>query len=202
MKKIILTSAIALSVVFGISRSAYATAGKKAEVSTVLTNVSKIGGIEVHGNVQLYLTSGDEDKVKVYNNYYADNALVQEQNGVLKITSYGSEKLVVWVTAANLLKLTVFDDAEVKSFGKLSTMDLDVTLHDNATAKLDMDAITASITLTDHARAALSGYVESGSLQYNHWSHLDTNNFAVVNLNKTVTARPAKHFHRDELAAL
>ena len=201
MKKTILTAAIALSAAFGISSSAYATTGKKAEVSTVLTNISNISGIELHGNVQLYLTSGNEDKAKVYNDYYAENALVQEQNGVLKITSYGTEKLVVWVTAANLSKLTAFDDAEVKSFGQLSAIDLDVTLHDNATAQLNIDALNASVTLTDHARAVLSGSVENGSLQYNRWSHLDTANFGAVSLIKTVSAHP-KHFHRDDLAVL
>src|ERR1700733_449228 len=72
MKKTILTAAIALITVFGISRSTYAATTGNQEVSTMLTNVSSISEIEVHGNVQLYLTTGNTDQVKVYNDYYAE----------------------------------------------------------------------------------------------------------------------------------
>ena len=202
MKKIILTTAIALSVVFGISSSSFAATVKIADVSTVLSNVSKINEIEIHGNVQVYLTSDNEDKVKVYNNYYADNALVQEQNGVLKITSYSTEKLVVWVTVSNLAKLSVFDDAEVRSFGKFSAIDVDVNLHNNAVAQLGLDGFNVSFTLTDRAQAKLSGHIENGSLQYSHWSHLDITSFTAASLTKTLIAHPVRHFHADDLASL
>ena len=202
MKTTILTAAIALSAVLGISSSASAATGSKTEVSTVLTDVNNISAIEVHGNVQLYLTTGDEDKVKVYNNYYAESALVQEKNGTLRITSYNTEKLVVWVTVNSLSKLSAFDNAVVKSFGKFSAIDLAVTLHNHALAQLDMDAINASVTLTDRARADLSGTAENGKLQYPGSAFMNTSNFTAARLTKNIIAKPMVCARPSELASL
>jgi hypothetical protein len=202
MKKTILTAAIALSAVLGISSSASAATGNKTEVSTLLTDVSNISQIEVHGNVQLYLTTGDEEKVKVYNNYYAESALVQEKNGILRITSYNAEKLVVWVTVNSLSKLSAFDNAEVKSFGKFSAIDLTVTLHNHVLAQLDMDAINASVTLTDHARADLSGSAENSKLLYAGSAYLNVSNFSATRLTKSMISKPMACARPAELASL
>jgi putative autotransporter adhesin-like protein len=202
MKKTIVTAAIALSIVFGISRPASAATGSTTEVSTVLPGISNISEIEAYGNVQVYLTTGSEDKVKVYNDYYADNALVQEQNGVLHVTSYKAEKLVVWVTANNLSKVSAYDHAEVKSFGKFSAIDLDVNLYDNALALLNMDAFDASFNVNDHAMAALSGNAESASVSYDPSARVLTGRLTATNLTEKVNGRPMKHFRPMEFASL
>jgi hypothetical protein len=186
MKTAILTIAIAAATVFGFSKSTYAATTTSHEVSTMLTDVTSISEIEVHGNVQLYVTSGTTDQVKVYNNYYAENALVQDQNGVLRITSYNAEKLVVWVTVTDLAKLSAYDNAEVKSFGKFSAIDLDVQLYNNAYAKLDMDAYAATINLNDRAKADLTGSISEGNVQYTRSSTLNTTDLAVTHLVKKV----------------
>ena len=177
MKKVILTAAIALSVLFGISTTTYAATGSKEEVSTVLTDVSNISEIEVHGNVQVYLTSASDDKVKVYNNYYADNALVQEESGTLRITSYSAEKLVVWVAAKDLSSVSAYDNVEVKSFGNLSNIEFNVDLHNNASAKLDLDAFSANVTVADHAKIDLSGAANEYTLTHNIASSVNNYNF-------------------------
>src|SRR5438270_7022805 len=112
MKKSILTLAIAIVTVLGISQSTFA-GNKEREAVTVLTEIKNICKSEVHGNVELYLSDGVTDQVKVYNKYYSENALVQNQNGVLKISSYKAEKLIVWVTVNNLFNLSVYDNAQV-----------------------------------------------------------------------------------------
>jgi len=202
MKTTILTIAIALSTVFGISQSAKAATGTKAEVSTVLTDVSKINQIEVHGNVELYLSDGTADQVKVYNSYYAESALVQNENGILRISSYSAQKLIVWVTASELAKLEVYDNSDVKSFGKFSAIELDVKLFDKASAQLDLDAVAANITLYNHAKADLSGTADQASLQADRSSFLNTTNLTASHLVKTVN--PNRFHHRDapELASL
>jgi len=202
MKTTILTAAIALSTVFGISNSVSAATGIKTETAIVLTDVKNISEIEVHGNVQLFLTTGDEDKVKVYNDYYNENALVQEQKGTLRITSYSSEKLVVWVTVNSLSKLSAFDNAVVKSFGKFSAIDLKVTLHNHALAQLDMDAINASVTLTDRSRADLSGTAEKGNLVYAGSAFMNAGNFTATSLTKTIKFQPLRHPHPVQFASL
>ena len=197
MKKIILTAAIAFAISLGVNKTVQAETIGKQEVSTMLTDVKNIREIEVHGNVQVYLTSGNTENVKVYGDYFADNALVQEQDNVLRITSYNTKTLVVWVTVEDLAKLSVFDNASVSSFGKLSAIDLHVTLNNQAVAQLDLDAIDASFTLKERASANLTGNVENGNLQYDATALLNTGNLTATNLTQTqsMTPKPVKHFH-------
>lgn len=203
MKKTILTIAIAFIALFGISRSTYAaTVGSSARLSTMLANISNISEIEVHGNVKLYVTTGDADLVKVYNDYYAQDALVQEQNGVLRITSYETKPLEVWVTVADLSKLSAYDNAEIKSFGKFSSIDLNLALYNHASAQLDIDAYSATVSLNDCAMADLSGNVTEGNLKYARTSYLNTVNFAAAELTQTVLEHPHRHSRPAELAAL
>jgi hypothetical protein len=175
------------AIVLGIGNSTYAAtkndlAAKGNEVSTVLTNVSKINKIEVRGNVELYLSDGTADQVKVYNHYYAESALVQSQNGVLRISSYSAQKLVVWVTAYDLRSIAVYDNAEVKSFGKLSPIELDVTLNNTAYAKLDIDGFSANITVNDRAKADLTGSVTECNLTYNRSATVNSTYFEATNI--------------------
>ena len=202
MKTTILSIAIALITVFGISSSFAAATGSDQQVSTILTNVSNISEIEVHGNVKLYVTTGATDQVKVYNDYYAQDALVQEQNGVLRITSYESQKLEVWVTVTNLAKLSAYDNAEIKSFGKFSTLDLNLALEDNASAQLDMDAFSATISLNHFAKAELSGSLTEGDVQYTRSSSLSIANLIATQLTKTIIEHPHRHPRPVEFASL
>lgn len=184
MKTIVLTTAILLATVIGINKSANAETVKD-DTYTVLPQVSSINKIEVHGNVELYLSEGNSDQVKVYNNYYKETALVQDQNGTLCISSYKAEKLVVWVTVSDLRNLNVYDNAEVKSFGKLSAIGLEVNLFDSASARLNVDAFQAYITLNDRAKANLAGNINEGTIKYNHTSVLNTANLLSANVIKT-----------------
>jgi hypothetical protein len=184
MKTTIATIAIALTSILGLSKSSFA-ATTNNEASTVLTDISAVSKIEVHGNVELYLSNGSAEQVKVYNSYYGENAMVQNQDGVLRITSYNTEKLIVWVTVNDLAELSAFDNAEVKSFGKFSSLDLDVKLFNNASAKLDMDAITADVTLNDHAKAELAGTINEGNLKFNKASDINITGLAASKLAKT-----------------
>ena len=185
MKTIILTTALLLVTVLGINQSTYAATAKDSQAYTVLTDVSTINKIEVHGNVELYVSDGATDQIKVYNQYYKESALVQNQNGTLCISSYKTEKLVVWVTASDLRSLAIYDNAQVRSFGKLSVINLDVDLFNNASAQLNVDAFQASVTLNDNAKAKLSGYISMGELKYNRTSALNTANLVAESMKRT-----------------
>lgn len=203
MKKTILTAAIAISALLGITGAASAAIVSQTEVSTMVPNVSRISQLEVHGNVKVYLTTGNEDRVKVYDNYYANDALVQEQNGVLRITSYNADQLVVWVTVSDLSKLSVFDNAEVATFNKFSTIDLVVNIHDKASAQLDMDASDAVIALHDCAKADVSGTIENATLFHARSASLNTTNLEAANLKDMVKpGRRMMHPHPVEFASL
>jgi hypothetical protein len=164
--------------------------------------VNEISQIELHGNVELYLSNGLTDQVKVYNKYYAESALVQEENGVLRVSNYSNQKLIVWVTAKDLRNMYVYDSATVKSFGKLSFIDLDVKLFDHASAQLNLDTYSVAITLNNYSKADIDGSTSEAQIRYNVGSYLNTSNLTAAYETEERTFE--HHFHRQpsEFAAL
>jgi len=186
MKTRILSIVALLALTIGLSKSAHADDA----VVTNLTDVSGVNKIEVHGNVELFISDGNTENVKVYNQYYGESALVQNHNGVLRIASYKAEKLVVWVTLADLRSVAAFDDADVRTFGNISKIEFNVELHNRATATLNIDAFNASVKLTDHAKANLAGTVNNYSLTREGNSTVNSNNFKAEHFteNKAIIA--------------
>ena len=176
------------AVVLGVSNTTLAatkdSAANNSEVSTVL-KVSKISKIEVRGNVELYITDGTDDQIKVYNRYYSESALIQNNNGILRISSFADQKLVVWVKAEQISSIAAYDNAEVKSFGKISPLEMEVTLHDNAYAKLDVDGYSMNITVNNRAKADLSGNVDQCNLKYDRSAYVNSTNFAAAHMTRT-----------------
>jgi hypothetical protein len=200
MKAKFLTIATIFTLALGTVTTTFASTNNNEEVATVLTNVSQINKIEIRGNVQLFVSDGSADQVKVYNRYYAESAMVQNDNGVLRIASYNAKTLVVWVTAADLRNITAYDNAEVKSFGNLSKIDLEVNLHNNASAQLNLDAFKANITLNDRAKADLTGNVTDYTLTHDQSTSVNQSNLVAVNKADKTTNKftPAK----EDLATL
>ena len=178
-------------VVLGISKTTYAAPVNNAAVTT-LTGISAINKIEVHGNVELFISDGSTDQVKVYNKYYSESALVQSAKGVLRITSYNAEKLVVWVTANDLRSIAAYDNAEVRSFGDISKIEFAVELHNNASAKLNFEAYAANVTVNDQAKADLTGSATTFSLNRAVASNVNNHNFSAVNFIEKKNAIPAE----------
>lgn len=172
------------------------------EVSVTLTNISQINKIEVRGNVEVYVSDGAADQVKVYNQYYAESALVQSQNGVLRIASYKAEKLVVWVTANDLRAISAYDNSAVKSFGSLSKIDLDVNLYNNATAQLNIEAYKTNLTVNDNAKVTLTGSVNEYSLKYAQQNNVVNEGFIAVNETKAQMPVKAVAKAKAEIAGL
>lgn len=172
------------------------------EAVTVLTNVNKINKIEIHGNVELYVSDGTADQVKVYNKYYSESALVQSKNGLLRISSYKNQKLVVWVTAADLQSISAYDNAEVRSFGKLEKLDLEVNLYNTATADLNVEAYKATVNVNDNAKVNLTGNVNDYNLTCTQPANVNHKNFVAVNTTAQTTGVIIAKAKQSELAGL
>lgn len=151
---------------------------------TTLSGLTAINKIEVYGNVKLYVSDGSKDQVKVYNKYYGERALVQSNNGVLRITSYKPEQLVVWVTAADLRSISAYDNAEIKSFGNISKIEFEMDLHNSATAKFDLEAYSAKVTVNDQAKVDMSGSVEEYALKYSRVENVNIDSLTVKHADK------------------
>ena len=174
-------------IVSGSINSTYANAIKD-DAFTILDNVGAINSIEVHGNVELFVTDAPADVIKVYNKYYAEGALVQNRNGVLRISSYTNERLVIWVKAKDLRSVSLFDNSQIKSFGTLSKIEFNVDLHDNAQAKLSLDAIKLNLLVRNNAKADIKGNAEELILNRDVDRNVARKDLAVMHLfeNKNV----------------
>ena len=100
MKTRILSIILLFAAIAGFSKTTYAS-GVNADY-TLLKEIKAINKIEVRGNVELFISDNSAEQVKVYNKYYSENALVQYNNGTLRVTSYNAEKLIVWVSTDDL----------------------------------------------------------------------------------------------------
>jgi len=193
MKTKILSLAMMFVVTLGLTKSTYAATADY----TILNNVKAINKIEVHGNVELFISDNSTEQLKVYNKYYSESALVQSSNGVLRISSYNAEKLVVWISSDNLRAVSAYDNAEVRSFGNISKIEFNVELHDNATANLNLDVYSAVVTLKDHAKIELRGTATEFSLNSNVNSTFSNQNFSAANFteNKMIAKAETSEFN-------
>ena len=90
--------------------------------------------------------------------------------------------------------MSAYDNAEVKSDGRLAAIDLTVNLYNNAYAGLALDNYTANINVNDHAKADLSGNIVEYSLNYSNASTVNRAKLVATNTteNKIVEPRVVK----------
>lgn len=152
-----------------MSSSAFATeSGKNSDNNnnakeksfTILNEVKNINKIVATGNVEVFVVQAPTESVKVYDSYYSKNALVQEKDGVLRISSFEKEPLSVTVYVRNLTAIEAGDNATVKTFGKVSFLTLDVVLKDKATADINAKTVSLNTSVSDNASLKLSGSTE------------------------------------------
>lgn len=181
----------------------YAAAKSTGNQVTVLAGITNINKIEASGNVEVYIANGDKDEVKVYDNYYAQNALVQDKDGVLRISSYKQDKLVVLVTVTDLRAITASDNASIKSSGTFSAIGVNVNLNDEASAQLKLNAFAANITVNDRAKADLSGIIDDYELNYSQSSTVNRAELVATNrIEKLTTKYAAIQVTTDDIASL
>jgi hypothetical protein len=202
MKTGIITFITLITILLSVNVTKAATKNTDGHQTAVLVATNNINKIEASGNVEVYITNGDKDQVKVYDKYYDQNALVQDKDGVLRISSYTAEKLVVLVTVSDLHAITANDNASIKSYGKLSVIDLSVVLNNNASAQLKLDALAANITLNNRSAANLSGNIFDYSLNYSQSSTLNKTDLTVVNSTEKNTTKTTARQADEKIASL
>lgn len=191
MKTTFLTLIAALTLTVGTST--FATAKTTENGATVLTNITAISKIEAHGNVEVFVTNGVKDGVKVYGEYYSTGALVQqEKGGVLRVTNYDkAQKLIVEVTVTDLRNIAAYDNAVIKS-DKLSLVDLKVDLYNQAYAGLVLDSYAATLNVHGQAKADISGNVDNYSLVYGSGTTVNRSELVAVNAEEKRIAAPVR----------
>lgn len=163
--------ALTLTVITLSSMNVHAADGQK---TTILAEVKKVNSIKVSGNVELILVQSMNEQVNVYDNYFSKNALVQEENGELRISSFNKEPLTVVVYVSNLSNISASDNATVRTHGKFNTLSLNVNLEDKATASLQTNTIDLTTNMAGQSGLTLSGSTET--------YHATINSLSTVNM--------------------
>lgn len=141
-----------------LSSSAFASPEVKDNNNvTVLSQVKNISKIEVKGNVEVILVQAPTESVKVYDSYYSKNALVQQQDGVLRISSFQKETLTVAVYVRNLTAIDAEDNASIRTYGKVNFLSLNIDLRGKATADINASTVNLYTSVKDSANLKLSG---------------------------------------------
>ena len=157
IKTIIAVTLTTIALTIG-SQTTFAADGEKI---TTLYEAKKVNKINVSGNVELILVQSNEESVKVYDEYYSKNALIQQKDGELRISSFDQKRLTVVVYANNLTTITAANNASVKTRGTWNALTLAVNLSDNATASLNTNTIDLNTDISGIAKLTLNGRTEN-----------------------------------------
>lgn len=166
-----------------LGSSIAAKAADPGITATVLPAIKNINKIAVSGNVELILIQDVADHVKVYNDYYANNALVQEKDGVLYISSFNRDKLTVMVHVKNLSALELEDKSTVKTYGSFYLLDLAISLSDQAKADINANTTTLTTKVSNDAQLNLTGSTEAYAAQIKDGADLNMEDFVAKNSN-------------------
>ena len=168
----------ALFILVMVSRIKKVVAAENAPIVTEIKENAIITKIFVKGNVEVFITQGEEQSIKVYDNYYGKNALTQVENdGTLRISSHSDKKLSVWVTVENLKSIEAHDQSVVYSANKLTALDLQVTLSNSAMAYLEIDTYQLNTIISDSSKLVLEGKTEIQNVNASNYSNLDISKF-------------------------
>jgi len=175
-----------------LTSSAFASVDEPKNAITVLNQVKNIAKLEVSGNVKVLLMQSPTESVKVYDSYYSKNALVQQQDGVLRISSFQEQPLTVAVYVRNLTSVQLTDNATIKTYGKVSFLTLDVILKDKASADIDATTISLYTAVKDNATLTLSGTTEDHTAILGSLAQINMNQFIAANTSVKSLPAPVK----------
>jgi len=159
--KTLIALLIGCSILVQVESAQAATVNTRMVSLPAIKNISKI---VVSGNVKLILVQDGKESVKVYDNYYGKNALVQLQGGVLRISSFEKQQLAVVVHVNNLNAVEAYNTSSIKTTGKFQLVNLDVTLHDQASADVSANTVSLFTSVTDQASLKLCGTTDTHTI--------------------------------------
>ncbi|GAA3975532.1 hypothetical protein GCM10022246_30050 [Pedobacter ginsengiterrae] len=175
--------AAALTTIILGTASVAANATENNTNYTNLTSVKNISKIKISGNVKLILIQDAKESVEVYDNYFAKNALVQQQNGELRISSFTKEALTVIAHVNNVSSIEASNTSTIQTAGNFNLLDLNVVLNDAATADIKANTVNLSTCINGTSNLVLSGSTESYSAVLGTFAKVGMNDFTASNSN-------------------
>ncbi|RDC56806.1 hypothetical protein DU508_06270 [Pedobacter chinensis] len=184
--------AAALTTIILGTASVTSNANENNSYYTKLTSVKNITKIKISGNVKLVLVQDAKESVEVYDNYFSKNALVQEQNGELRISSFTTEPLTVIAHVNNLSVIEASNTSSVKTSGNFNLLNLNVVLNDEASADINANTVNLKTNINGTSSLALSGSTENYTAVLGSVAKVKMNDFTAVDTN--VSTAPVANY--------
>jgi hypothetical protein len=159
--------------------TAYAN-NNNSKMLTTINQSQEISKMVVKGNVEVFITQGKVNSVKVFDNYYSENAYIQNDGSVLRITSYGDRTLSVWVTVSELSEIEASDYAQVYTINTINALDMKVTLNNHAKAKIDIISYKLTTKIAGDANLELVGKTELQQTNVLNNANVDLRKFVAI----------------------
>ncbi|PWS32721.1 GIN domain-containing protein [Pedobacter paludis] len=185
--------AAALTTIILGTASVAANANENNNSFTNLTSVKNINKIKISGNVKLILIQDGTESVQVYDNYYAKNALVQQQNGELRISSFDKEPLTVIAHVNNISSIEASNTSSIKTAGNFNLLNLNVVLNDDASADIKANTVNLKTNINGTSNLTLSGSTQNYSAVLGSIAKVSLNDFTAAESN--VSSAPVLTYH-------
>ncbi|MFC3561333.1 GIN domain-containing protein [Pedobacter jamesrossensis] len=180
--------AAALTTIILGTASVAANATENNNNYTNLTSIKNISKIKISGNVKLILVQDANESVEVFDNYFAKNALVQQQNGELRISSFTATPLTVIAHVNNISSIEASNTSTVATAGNFNLLNLNVVLNDNAAADIKANTVSLITSINGSSNLVLSGSTESYTAVLGSSAKVGMNDFTANDSN--VSAAP------------
>ncbi|WP_321369220.1 head GIN domain-containing protein [uncultured Draconibacterium sp.] len=156
---------------FMIAITSYSTAIAGNSDETQIRNLSGFNAIKVSTGIDLYLTMGDAEEVKVVaDDDIIDDLKTEVENGTLKIYmkrrnwfnwGSGNETRKVYVTVKELEELSASSGSDVESTNTLEGESLEVSCSSGSDVKLDVYYKNLSVDTSSGSDSKLQGKVKT-----------------------------------------
>ena len=156
---------------------------------TSLTQVKNISKIVVSGNVKLILIQDSKEQVEVYDRYYSNNALVQQQGPELRISSFTKDPLTVVAHINNLSAIEVSNTSSVMTSGKFNLLNLSIVLKDQASASIYANTVNLNTIAGDETSLSLEGTTENHMAVLGNQAKLKMGDFAAGDSNISIAPK-------------
>lgn len=144
---------------------------------TTLRSVKDIRKIVVSGNVNLLLVQDNRESIKVYDKYYSKNALVQQQGGTLRISSFSDRPLSIVVYVKELNAIEANNEAKVRTQGCFRLLNLDVRLKDRASADINAKTVSLFTSVKGTSALKIAGSADQHAIEMGDLGNLTMDQF-------------------------
>ncbi|MFC3561056.1 GIN domain-containing protein [Pedobacter jamesrossensis] len=182
--KNLFAAALVMVTLSGATLAANATENNSSY--TALTQVKNITKIAVSGNVKLIIVQDAKESIEVFDKYYSNNALVQQQGSELRISSFTKDALTVIAHINNLTSIEASNTSSVTTSGKFNLLNLDVILKDKASANINANTINLNTIANDGTILNLEGTTESHTATLGNEAKMNMGDFASANTNISI----------------